>query len=262
MIAFVLALLIEVSTATSNAGATNASLAISPADVPMPIARAVRIFGTPSAAVTRDDGSHFIFSVNSVTIDAIVDGEDQVHGLDVNAGAVRSSTTPPAVASTVDGTARTFAFGAYTEAQADADLASVADFALDHARTYRLAPTRELYLGFDPATHTLNRFVLGDRGALARLGLLPSDLTAKQFPYVAAVLRTSAINGNAGGTHATVLRLDIDPRGVVRNVAIAVPSSDATFDAALLKKVGDDHYSPAKLNGRTIGSTVYREIWH
>jgi hypothetical protein len=54
----------------------------------------------------------------------------------------------------------------------------------------------------------------------------------------------------------------VDRGGIVRNVAIVVPSDDATFDAALVQKLGSDTYAPAKLGGRAIGASVYREVRH
>jgi outer membrane biosynthesis protein TonB len=59
-----------------------------------------------------------------------------------------------------------------------------------------------------------------------------------------------------------VLRLDLDRAGVVRNVAVIVGSADPSFDQQLVAQVGHDSYAPAKLGGRAIGSSVFREIRH
>jgi hypothetical protein len=45
-------------------------------------------------------------------------------------------------------------------------------------------------------------------------------------------------------------------------VAIVVPSTDAAFDASLVKRMATDVYIPAKLSGRAIGASVFREVRH
>ena len=64
------------------------------------------------------------------------------------------------------------------------------------------------------------------------------------------------------GTKATVVRLDLDRGGGVKNVALVVPSDDAAFDQQLVAKIAHDAYVPAKLGGRSIGASVYREVRH
>ena len=115
---------------------------------------------------------------------------------------------------------------------------------------------------FDSATGMLSRVVLGDRGALLRLGYLtdPQPLQ-ERFPYAAPVLRPSGV-AEGSGPKATVLRLDLDRGGVVRKVVVVVASGDAAFDDELVQRLGRDAYAPAKLGGRSIGASVYREVRH
>jgi len=59
-----------------------------------------------------------------------------------------------------------------------------------------------------------------------------------------------------------VLRIDLDRGGIVRNVTVIVASDDADFDAQLVARLAHDAYAPAKLGGRSIGSSVLREVRH
>ncbi|HEY6236464.1 MAG TPA: hypothetical protein VIW69_15300, partial [Candidatus Elarobacter sp.] len=64
------------------------------------------------------------------------------------------------------------------------------------------------------------------------------------------------------GARATVVRLDLDRGGVVRNVAVVIASDDKAFDDQLVARVSHDAYAPAKLGGRPIGASVWREVRH
>jgi hypothetical protein len=231
-------------------------MCVTPAALAAPVAALVRRCGAPVQVVSRDDGDHVTFLEDGATVDTVVDADrDLVRAIDVRAGAPATMTIE------VDGTARTFAFGSYAAAQADADLTDVADYAFDAGRAYRLDERRELVLGFDPATQRLARVAIGERLTLSRLGLLPRPLDQPPFPYAAPVLvRTAVPDGT--GSQATVVRLDVDAAGVVRTVTIVVPSADAAFDAALAARLGYDRYAPARLGGRPIAASVLRELRH
>ncbi len=115
---------------------------------------------------------------------------------------------------------------------------------------------------FDATSSKLAHIIVGDRATLLRLGYV-RDPTPNQprFPFVAPALKRSAI-ADGSGAQATVLRLDLDRGGVVRNVSVVVASDDAGFDQRLVAEVGHDTYAPAKLGGRAIGASVFREIRH
>ena len=221
-----------------------------------PVAALVRRCGAPARVASSNDGNHFTFSGDGAAVDALVDADRAL----VRAIVVRADA-PQAVAIDVDGTARTFAFGTYAQAQADAELTTVADYAFGGGRAYRLDPARELVLNFDPATKRLARVAIGERGTLARLGLLPLPIDQSPFPYLAPVLEHSAV-ADAAGSQATIVRLDVDRFGIVRTVAVVVPSADPAFDAALAARLGDDVYAPARLGGRPIAAGVFRELRH
>jgi TonB family protein len=217
---------------------------------------AVQTFGAPLRVASADDGNHVIFANGAATIDALIDGEaGQVHALDVRAAA------PATFALTIDGTPHTFAFGTLDLATADATLTAAADYSSGLQRSYRVSPTRELVLIFDPKTQRLARLIAGEGVAIARLGLLPAAFDASTFVYTAPVLAHSARTDGSGSAF-TIVRIDVDKTGVVRNVAVTVPSGDTAFDAALVTALSDDTYAPAKIGDRAIAGSVFREIRH
>jgi hypothetical protein len=231
-------------------------MCVTPAALAAPIAALVRRCGAPAHVASRDDGDHLTFLDDGATVDTVVDADrDLVRAIDVSAGAPATMTID------VDGVPRAFAFGSYAAAEADAELADVADFAFGTGRAYRLDERRELVLSFDPQTQRLVRVAVGERLTLARLGLLARPLDQPPFPYSAPVLvRTAVPDGT--GAQATVVRLDVDAAGIVRTAAIVVPSADAAFDAALGARLGYDRYAPARLGGRPIAASVLRELRH
>ncbi|MBV8750854.1 MAG: hypothetical protein JO103_14205, partial [Candidatus Eremiobacteraeota bacterium] len=85
--------------------------------------------------------------------------------------------------------------------------------------------------------------------------------TQTRFPFTAPVLKHTDVADGAGA-RATVVRLDLDRGGVVRKVAVMIPSDDKVFDDQLVARVAHDEYAPAKLGGRPIGASVWREVRH
>ena len=90
-----------------------------------------------------------------------------------------------------------------------------------------------------------------------------SDPTPNQvrFPFTAPVLKHTDVPDGTGA-RATVVRLDLDRGGIVRNVAVIIASDDAAFDQQLAARIAHDAYAPAKLAGRPIGASVWREVRH
>jgi len=215
----------------------------------------VRRCGMPAHVASSDDGNHFTYFDGGASVDALVDSDQAL----VRALVVRADAPQVMTLDNVGGRAQTFAFGSYTQAQADADLTNVADYSFENARAYRLDAARELVLTFDPLTKRLARVAIGERATLVRVNALPRPLDQPPFPYTAPVLKHTAVPSAAGG-ESTIVRLDVDRDGIVRNVAVLVPSDDAAADSALRRALADDAYAPARLAGRPIGASVYREI--
>ena len=231
-------------------------MCVTAAALSAPIAALVRRCGTPVRVASSDDGNHFGFLDDGASVDAVVDPDrDLVRALDVRGRAPLTFTV------NIDGSARTLAFGTYTLAQAEAGLAGVADNAFASNRAYRLDDARELVLSFDPATQRLARIAIGERATLVRLGDLPQPIDEPPFPYAAPVLKRNAL-ADGSGAQATIVRLDIDAAGIVRAVTVVVASDDPAFDAALPRRLGDDVYAPARLGGRPIAGSVFREVRH
>ena len=221
-----------------------------------PLSAIVRTYGTPAAVATKDDGQHVAFTDGAARFDAIVDDDGTVHAFDV--------ALPPGTTYTVDvdGTRRRFTFGATTSLGARDELAASAETEGPNFRVFRQGPGSAVVLAFDPKSSLLARVVVGDRATLLRLGYVREGTPQQAaLVFIAPKLRHSAV-ADGSGAHATVVRLDLDRGGVVRNTAIVVPSDDEAFDADLLKRVAHDAYAPAMLGGRGIGASVLREIRH
>lgn len=221
-----------------------------------PLAALVRAYGAPASVATRDDGQHVVFGDASGSVSAIVDDDATIHAVDL---AFPAGTR---YAVDVEGTTHTLTFGATTSEGARDELAADAETSGASFRVFRRTGDSGLVLVFDPKTSLLAHVVLGDRATLLRLGYL-SDPTPVQsrFPFTAPVLRHTAVP-DGSGPNATVLRLDLDRGGVVRKVTVVVPSDDAAFDRQLVARLANDSYAAAKLGGRAIGASVYREVRH
>jgi hypothetical protein len=221
-----------------------------------PVTAMVRAYGVPSGVATKDDGQHVFFGDGTSTIDVVVDDEATVHAFDVALPAGSRFKID------VEGVAHTLTFGTTTSLGARDELAADAETEGRNFRVFRRGSESAFVLTFDPKTSLLSHIVVGDRATLLRLGYLvdPQPLQPS-FPFSAPKLRRSSVpDGN--GAAATVLRLDLDRGGVVRTVAVVVPSTDAAYDAGLVKALGNDTYQPAKLAGRPIGASVLREVRH
>ncbi len=221
-----------------------------------PIAALVRAYGTPVSVATRDDGQHVTFGDATGTVVAIVDDEATIHAVDL--------ALPTGTVYTIDvqGKPHTVTFGTTTSLGARDELAVDAENEGTNFRVFRRSGDSDMVLVFDPKTATLTHVVAGDRATLLRLGYL-ADPTPTQirFPFTAPVLKHTDV-ADGTGARATVVRLDLDRGGVVRNVAIVIPSDDKAYDDQLVARVSHDAYTPAKLGGRAIGASVWREVWH
>jgi hypothetical protein len=221
-----------------------------------PLAALVRAYGAPSSVATRDDGQHIVFADGGASVTAIVDDDATIHAVDL--------VFPPGTtyALDVDGTTHRFTFGATTSIGARDELASDAETEGANFRVFRRGEDEVFVLSFDATSSTLAHVLIGDRATLLRLGYVRDPVPNQpRFPFVAPILRHSALP-DGSGTKATVLRLDLDRGGIVRNVAVIVASDDPAVDQQLVAQLGHDTYAPAKLGGRAIGASVFREIRH
>lgn len=218
-----------------------------------PVAAFVSRYGMPTSVSTRDDGQRFTFAQADGTVAALVDDDAAVHAFEM--------TLPPGstYTLTVDGKPHRLTFGVTTSIAVRDELAADAENDGAGFRVFR-ADVHTYAAFFFDRDGKLTRLVAGDRGAFVRLGYL-SDPTPVQarFPFTAPALRRTEVADGAG-SRATVLRLDVDRFGVVRKVAVILPGEDAAYDAELVRKLGADRYAPAKLGGRAIGASVFREI--
>jgi hypothetical protein len=221
-----------------------------------PLAALVRAYGAPASVATRDDGQHVVFGEPSASVSAIVDDDATIHAIDL--------VFPAGTAYKLDfdGKPHTFTFGATTSLGARDELAADAETEGANFRVFRRSADSSAVLIFDAKTSKLAHVVVGDRATLLRMGYLadPTPIQSR-FPFTAPVLRHTEVQ-DGSGPQATVLRLDLDRGGVVRKVSVVIASDDAAFDQRLVAQLGRDAYAPAKLGGRAIGASVWREVRH
>ncbi len=221
-----------------------------------PVAALVSAYGTPSAALSRDDGQHIVFAQDGATIDAIVDDDATIHAVELTFPA----GTP--YGATLEGTAHRFVFGVTTSNGARDELSTSALTDGANFRTFRRDADSDLVMLFDAQSSRLAHVLVGDRATLLRLGYEPDPMPVQQrFPYAAPALRKTAVPDGTG-PYATVVRLDLDRGGDVTKVSVVVASDDVAFDQRLTVRLAHDVYIPAKLGGRAIGASVFREIRH
>jgi hypothetical protein len=206
--------------------------------------------GPPTAVTSGDTGNGFSFSGGAT---AYADDDGIVLAVQAQTGSPRID---------IDGTARAFPIGNYSAAQADADLANVAEFATSTLRSYRLAPRRDLVRGFAAASNRLERVTYGEPGQLARMGLLPGDAAAKAVLYRAPRPRRTVGWAATTGPRTTVYRVAIDRAGSVSGVEIVVASDTPVADAEVARQLLTDRYASATLDGRPVAATIFVELHH
>jgi hypothetical protein len=221
-----------------------------------PLAALVRAYGAPVSVATRDDGQHVTFGDAAGSVVAIVDDDATIHAVDL--------TFPAGTRYAIDvqGKSHTLTFGTTTSLAARDELAADAETEGPNFRVFRRSGDSDVVLAFDPKTSALVHVVAGDRATLLRLGYLADPTpTQTRFPFSAPVLRHSDV-ADGTGARATVVRLDLDRSGIVRKVSVMIPSDDKAFDDQLVARISHDAYAPAKLGGRPIGASVWREVRH
>jgi len=223
----------------------------------VPVLALVRQYGAPRGVRSADDGTHVVFDDGPARIDAIVDDAGEVHAVDL---AFPSGTTYTLTLD--DGLAHRLTFGTTTADAAGDALSADAETEGGAFRVFRRGADSDAVLVFDASTQTLAHVIVGDRATLLRLGYVRTQLPeGPVFPFRAPVLRHTTLV-DLGGTRATVLRLDVDRLGVVRDARVLIPSGDAAFDERAARSALHDTYAPATLSDRPIGATVLRELHH
>jgi hypothetical protein len=222
-----------------------------------PVRAVVQMYGTPRSVRSSDDGQHFTFVDGAARFDTIVDDDGHVHAVDLSC----QSGTSFAVRLDDDHT-HPLVFGTTTSLEARDALATVAETEGANYRVFRRDASTDVVLIFADPGQTLSDVVVGDRATLLRLGYVrPAIPAGPVFPFVAPVLRHSALD-DGNGARATILRIEVDRLGIVRDAVVFVESGDAAFDRRAVQAVSDDTYAPATLSGRPIGATVFREVRH
>ena len=232
------------------AGAAAAELPLNGITLGTSVSALAQALGPPANVFSGDTGNAFAFAGRTT---AYADDDGIILAVDLRTGSPRVD---------VDGTPRTFPIGSYSAARADAELADVAEYATPALRSYRLAPRRDLVLGFAQPSNRLERVAYGEPGQLARLGLLPGEAAAKAVAYRAPQLRRSGGEVPPGGLESTVYRVAVDRAGSVRSVDVVIASHSPARDAEFAQTLLTGRYAPATLDGRAIAASIFVQVRH
>lgn len=217
---------------------------------------AKRLGGPPTSVESNDRGHFFTWTNAAGTLKLIVNNDALVQAIDLTP----IGSPVPAASIDIDGRGKRLEFGTLTDQQADVTFSSVLDYGSATTRALRLTPTIECVLFFGK-THLLERAVFGSRGTLVALGLIADDPLTRQLAYVAPLMKRTKLKSYSGDDKRRfVARLQLDNRGIVRAVDVAVPSSDPIADARAAAELREDAYARAMLGARPIAATVYREV--
>ncbi|MGH7715612.1 MAG: energy transducer TonB [Vulcanimicrobiaceae bacterium] len=146
----------------------------------------------------------------------------------------------------------------YTIARADAQLGT-AEHSGANFRTYDLGGGAVLDLLFDDSGK-LTHAVHGQRGYVARLGLVPADRDmVRMLQYAAPKMRGVRLAAT-GASHETIVRCDVGKDGRVESVGVLVSSHDASADAHALMLARKTRWIPARLDSFPVKSVVFRII--
>ncbi len=142
----------------------------------------------------------------------------------------------------------------YTKARADAERGT-ADLSGPDFRTYNLGDGHVLELFFDD-TGKLTHAVLGDRGYVARLGLVPADRDMlRVLQYAAPKIRKTP--PPLATTPMTIVRCEIGKDGRVSAVSVVAGSLNAAQDRRTIAFVRNTSWTPAKFDNVPVKSIAF-----
>ena len=229
------------------------------------IIAAIRAQGIPTAVVSNDTGHLWSWEgPGGAVMRAITDDDGTIRMIDVRKDGESVAVNVKPVLHIL--------LGQTTLTQIDNALHSDADYTApgwlpDHSAkaevlSFRTSRMRELVLFFNAAGRAVQELVYGERGMVARAGLLPGASDATQMlVYHAPVLRKGGVveypHTSASGT--TILKLAIDKHGAVSEVTLFVSSGDPALDDAAKKAAMKEVYTPAQLAGKPVDAIVFRD---
>ena len=142
----------------------------------------------------------------------------------------------------------------YTKARADAERGT-AELSGPDFRTYNLGDAHVLELFFDD-TGKLTHAVFGDRGYVARLGLVPADREMlRVLQYSAPKIRKTPPPLTAAAQ--TVVKCDIGKDGRVDAVTVVAGSVSPAQHARIATYVRNTSWSPAKFDNVPVKSVAF-----
>lgn len=158
--------------------------------------------------------------------------------------------------------ASTVALGQLTLARARSAFAADADVSGARNAAFRSSEHTDVVLAADD-NGTVRAAFVGERMALQQDGVIAAQPDDEPLDYTAPVPRDAWLKGDgSSGPQATIVRIDVDAAGIVRNVVVVVPSGDAAFDAALQTKIGDARFRPATIENRPVSGAYFAQVRH
>ena len=201
----------------------------------------VDALGTPQDVESLDSGHTWVWHTPRANVRIITDDAMTVKALDVLPLAPGEQLAHVAL------------FG-YTKARADAERGT-ADLSGPDFRTYSVADGRVLELFFDDAGK-LTHAVLGDRGYVARMGLVPSDRDMlRMLQYTAPKIRRTP--PPLAAPPMTVVRCEVGKDGSAPSVSVVVSSHNAAQDEHALAFARKTSWAPAKLDNVPVKSVAF-----
>jgi hypothetical protein len=152
--------------------------------------------------------------------------------------------------------------GTMTLADAQNALAADTDVTTAAGAAFRSTPENDIVLDCSKDS-VVRAAYIGERAALVQLGMIASPLGEAPLRYIQVVPRDAWLKSEGTtGAQSTIFRVDVDAAGIVRNVVIVIPSSDAVFDASTQAKIGDARFRPATLEARAVPGSCFVQVRH
>jgi hypothetical protein len=197
--------------------------------------------GMPQDVESLDSGHTWVWHTPRANLRFITDDAMNVKAIDV---------LPLAPGAQL---ARVELFG-YTKARADAERGT-ADLSGPDFRTYNAGDGRVLELFFDDGGK-LTHAVLGDRGYVSRLGLVPADRDMlRMLQYAAPKIRRTP--PPLAAPPMTVVRCEVGKDGGALAVSVVISSHNAAQDERAIAFARKTSWTPAKFDNVPVKSIAF-----
>lgn len=259
--------------ALSLASALSIAIATTP---PKPFGFSDLTLGAPVAKLIKAHGSADVETTDVGHVWTWDTGGDKVRVTTDDDGIVRLFDVLPSAKAMV-----TFAlpatppllldFGGMTAAEAQARLASIADFsatatfpdtgAKADVQAYNVTPATEAILFFEDSTKTLRESFYGERTYLTRDGLLTPSASASKPHFTAPVLvhAGAADYPSVRAQGDAYIRMSVDKNGGVSDATVFISSGDIDLDRAAVAGARMYTFKPATRDGTPVSAVFFHK---